>query len=110
MAADFEMFSGDDIEILIEIVDSAGAAVDVSTATSVDFALINRVTKIAALEKALGDGITVDEDGVLITIVPADTAEMTPGTYISELQVIDGDGLTHTALQAIATIKRDYIE
>ena len=120
----FEMHRGDDREITAQVVDSAGAAVDVTSATFT-WILSNKDAKssnskpapkgVALETKTIGDGIvlvTPASGQIRIDIDSADTvgekaaAEQTK--YYHELQMVLG-GKTTTVMFGVITLSRDII-
>ena len=105
--ADFTMYSGDSKTLTIAIRDEAGDPVDVSTATSIIYAIVKTDgTRVAT--KTLGAGVTVATSTVTVTLVPADTAGLA-GTYGHELEITLLSGAGSTALHGEMAIVRDYI-
>jgi len=112
---DFSMHSGDDRVLEVTINDSAGSAVDISTAT-ITWAL-SRISTTAVepkgaalLTKTLGAGVTLIDgpNGRCdVALVEADTDDLA-GSFYHEMQiVISGD--TSTVMYGTVTIKKDLI-
>lgn len=110
MATDFTTYIGDSKSLEIAITDSDGAAVDVSTAQAVVYALFARAGGAALVTKTLDDGVSVATSTVTVALAPADTAELAPGLYLHELQITDSAGAVTTALQGSVALRAGYIE
>jgi hypothetical protein len=105
---DTEFFKGDSLTLNIAVTDGSGAAVDLSGALSGKYGIFDGAG-LPLVSKSLGDGISIAANVVTVTLLPADTASMLPGTYAHELEVIDSLAAVHTVYQGGIRVKRDYI-
>jgi len=104
------MYQGDDFSLLITISDTeeiSGLA-DLSAFTSITWALSKSDHGSAVLSKTAGAAeITVvgdPLDGVVnVVLLPEDTLTKS-GVFRHEMQLVDGDGKTHTVLVGKFTI------
>jgi len=111
MATDFEMFSGDNKILSVSVVDSAGVAVDLTSATA-SWQLARSNDAAPLIQKATGgSGIVITDaaGGVLEITLSASDTDALKGSFYHELQVIDTSGNIATVLAGNATIKRDLI-
>lgn len=109
---DFEMFSGDDFDIVVTVRDTAGVAKNLTGTTAVVWNLAKRAGGTALLSKTLGSGVvlTTPLSGVLtITLAPADTAGLA-GPYYHEVQLVDAAAKKMTVLRGTATLLKDQIQ
>ena len=110
MTLDFEMYSGDNREQPFAVVDSAGDAVDVSTANEITYRLSVNVGGETLFTKTMtGGDITVATSTVTVIFLPADTAALA-GRYSHEIEVVDGAGQKYTGLQGQMGILEDIID
>lgn len=83
---------GDYRRIIVSIVDDAGAAVDVSGFSSVEYGIATNVDAVPVISKSLGSGIVLggDNASVVITLTEADT-KLIPQEYVyHELRLTNG--------------------
>lgn len=105
----YSMTSGDSKTITVNVVDAAGTAVDVSTATAVRYAIATSAAAVTpSVSKTLGAGITVAGSVVTVTLAAADTA-LLAGVYYHELEITDASAHVFTALSGHVTIERDLL-
>lgn len=103
------MVSGDSATLSIGIVNAAGVAVDVSTATAIVYEIATSPAAATPLvSKALTTGVTVATSTVTVTLAPADTKDLA-GVYYHELEITDASGNVFTAFSGYVTIDRDLI-
>lgn len=111
-AQNFSIFSGDDEDILVSVVDDAGAAVALTGATitwrladtrggTVELTKINDSTNGVTITDAAGGTFTIH-------IASADTTDLA-GVYYHEAQVEDAQGNKTTVLTGYAEILEDII-
>lgn len=75
--------------------DEDGAAIDLTGAAAIRWALADQLDGFAMLEATLGDGITVtdaDAGQATINIAVADHADIPPGSYIHDCQITLSNG------------------
>ena len=117
---DFEMHSGDDLDLVITVQDAVEAGVDITGATSIRWQLSRLATGgprpgpagAALVEKALGaaSGITLSGvSGCVVALSGVDTAALRTADYYHELELVVS-GRTTTGLYGIAEIQSDLIE
>lgn len=100
----YSMASGDSKQLIVTIVDDAGAPVDVTGGTVV-YVIADREVRVT---KTTGDGVVIDESTVTVTLDPADTAALA-GLYGHEMQVTDVAGHVYTVLTGQVSIAKDVI-
>tara|TARA_R110002096_G_scaffold186882_7_gene366044 strand:+ start:73 stop:420 length:348 start_codon:yes stop_codon:yes gene_type:complete len=96
----FSIFVGDDDNVNITVLDNAGAVVDISSATAIDWRMSADEFTAPVLTKTLGAGITVTDgpNGVFqIAIASADTAALAYGTFYQSSRVTISSNLSHVA-------------
>jgi hypothetical protein len=108
VATNFTIVSGDSKVLSVYIVDEAGVPLNVNSATAVDFRVMTR-HHVPIFFKSTNDGITVDGDLVTVYLLPADTVDLAPDTYNTELQITDSTGAIFTALQGKMIVRKGYI-
>lgn len=104
MATQFQMTRGDSKLLRLPILDTtSGEPINLTGAKSVKWGLAKRVHGEVLVSKAIGDGIQITSpaNGIIeITLDPTDTANLSPGEYYHEAQIID-------AQDAVATVIGD---
>jgi DUF4097 and DUF4098 domain-containing protein YvlB len=108
VATNFVIVSGDTKVLSIHIVDEVGAPLNVNSAAAVDFKVTTR-HHVDIFSKSTNGGITLDGDLVTVTLLPADTVDLAPDTYNTELQITDSTGAIFTALQGKMIVRKGYI-
>ncbi len=118
---DFEKFSGDDLDLVVTVVDEDEAVQPISGATSVRWQL----GRLAAgtfpaprnpgqplVAYSLGSGIELVSGGVsgqlVISIDGNDTADLRGGDYYHEVELVFGGKVT-TVLYGVATLRTDQV-
>jgi len=117
LEANFSHHSGDSRTLELTINDEDGAALDITTATEITWALSKKVSDSvipkggALITKTLGSGVTLI-DGPTgradVAITPEDTADMKEDDYYHEVQLELG-GDTSTVLFGTVTLLKDLI-
>lgn len=109
---DYGMYRGDSATLQISIVDEEdGADLDVSTARAITWVMVKAVDESVLLTKTLGSGLSVSGNIVRVTLLPADTASLSPHAgFGHELEITDAFARVFTALQGTVQIMRDYIQ
>lgn len=90
----FELYQGDDKELVITVRDNAGALVDL-TGYSAVWCVHIRTPDNIVLEKTTSDGITIPTPGngqLIVEIDGTDTAELLPRNYDHQCEVEDPSG------------------
>jgi transcription elongation GreA/GreB family factor len=114
--ASISMHSGDTRRLEVTVVDEASAAVDLTTASSIIWALSKKDADSVAprgsslVSKDIGSGVTVTDavnGRVDVAIASADTAALA-GDYYHEIQVTMGGDIS-TVLYGTVTIVKDLI-
>lgn len=103
----FEMFQGDDKDLVITVTDSAGAAVDLTGAAIAWQMARTARSATPNVSKSVGSGIVItDAPGGICTISldPTDTEGLT-GDFYHELEVTDAQANITTVLSGTVTIK-----
>lgn len=109
------MKAGDSKFLHLTIVDKAGAAVDLTEATSIRFWASRgdaaKFSRTPTFQKSMGSGIEEVAllDGLcLVRIDPADTRDLN-GSYYCEVEVVDAFGNVATPISDTFTVKKDLI-
>lgn len=103
----FEMWAGDDLDVVAIVKDASGTVVDITGAT-VEWALRLTVDSPVLLAKDTAAGITLTnptQGEFTITLAPADTSALGGRSYYHEAEVTLGGKIT-TVLTGWATIHR----
>ena len=100
--------SGDTKTLTVSIVNAAGVAVNVSTATAISYKLAATPYSTALVTKSLTSGITVVTSTVSVALLPADTASLA-GRYYHEMQITDASGNVSTVLSGQVMIEAELI-
>lgn len=117
------MVAGDRLDIRYAVTDGAtGAVVDVTPATDVRWQMAriyeradgsSDFSSTAAVSKTLGDGIVIgpDQNRIVVSLVNANTKDLVPGDYHSELQVtsLSGSG-PYTVARGTVTLLKELIK
>jgi hypothetical protein len=109
VAYDYEMYAGDSRIQPVEIVNELGEPVDLSTAAITYEIARSPDAEDAAITKSTEDGIAVDENTATITLEPEDTAGM-EGVYYHELEIVDANGHSVTAVEGYILVRRTRIQ
>jgi len=104
--------SGDDVTLVIKLVDTEGAAVDL-TGTEITWGLAPSPVVDPRLIKTQNDGVTITDapNGTIeIELAPADTSPLTSGEYHHEVQVVDGNGEVTTFVSDKIEVEETIID
>jgi hypothetical protein len=110
MSANFQIFAGDRMRLLVTVADPMSAPVDLGAASEIRWQLARGVEGPALIAKSLGAGVTVlDAAAGLfeVLLAPADTAALS-GEFHHEAEIVDPDGPA-TVLYGRAIIKPTLI-
>lgn len=103
------MASGDDLRIIIEVYDQNNDLVDISSASSITWALAQDVGSVAIITKSLGSGIVINTPtSFYFDLTDTETSPLV-GTYFHEAEIITSSGKKYTALQGRFTLKQTLI-
>ena len=118
---DFEMFSGDDLDLVVTVVDADSAVVNITGADPVRWQLGRLATGAVIgpshpgqplVSKAISGGIVVASgiSGILtISLDDTDTAALRGGDYYHELEMVLG-GKRTTVMYGVVTLRSDLVE
>ena len=117
---DFDMHSGDDLDLVITVQDPAGAGVVVSGVTDAVRWQLGRLatgsvtpatpgSPLVAKSMASGQIAVSGLSGYVVTLSGADTAALRTADYYHELEIVVS-GRTTTALYGVASIQSDLVE
>ncbi|PYJ11269.1 MAG: hypothetical protein DMF06_03395 [Verrucomicrobia bacterium] len=106
--ADVVLYTGDSLVLNIAVADSNGEDADISNAQASAYGIFNLAGE-QLVSKRQGFGVEITVNIVTVTILPADTVDLPPGTYVQELEVIDAEALVHTVYQGTIELRRGYI-
>lgn len=83
---------GDYRRIIVSVVDSDGAAVDISGFSAIEYVIANDVDSAVIISKTLGSGIVLGGDNAsfVITLTEADTALLTQEYSYQECRMTNG--------------------
>ncbi len=93
------LVQGNTFDLYFNVVDSAGAAVNLSTATAIKYAIGNSAGT-TVIAKTLGSGVTVTNAAAgqfKVNLTAADTASL-EGTYRHEAVITFADGSVNTVV------------
>lgn len=105
---DLTMFAGDTMNIEFAV-DNLTAS-DLSNAQSIQWNLAQRDASSNALVKSSGSGISTADTNVIVSLSPADTANLTPMTYIHHLVIQKQDGSISTLAVGQLTIRKSLVQ
>lgn len=118
---DFELFSGDDLDLTVTVVDAEEAIVDITLAGPVRWQLGRLATGAVIspanpgqpiVSKAIGTGIVLTSgiSGIMtISIDDTDTDGLRGGEYYHELELVLG-GKRTTVMYGVVTLLSDLVE
>lgn len=101
-------YRGDTRPFTITVRDRSGTPVDVSAAERITFGFFNVADKSPALILDLDAGLSVAASVITVTL-PAEGAGELLGSYVIELEIVDGDGHVETVLRGEAVFLEDLI-
>lgn len=111
-------YQGDSRKLIFGPVrDTNGNLVDLTSALSVRWWMAKKVNSTGDdiyIQKALGSGIAlVEDDGewtIEVTLVPADTEDLAPGSWYHECEVVDAASRVATVMVGKFTLKDTVID
>ena len=117
---DFEMHSGDDLDLVITVQDPAGAGVIVSGVTDAVRWQLGRLatgsigpatpgSPLVAKSMASGQIVVSGLSGYVVVLSGVDTADLRTADYYHELEIVVS-GRTTTAMYGVAAIQSDLVE
>ena len=104
---DFDIFAGDDLEVIVEVRDQSGELVDISEAQSITWGVSNNNRSVPELEKSYpGSGIIlIDDHTFKFDITSANSSSVGAGRYYQEAEVVTSSGLVYTVLSGTVLIR-----
>tara|TARA_R110002126_G_scaffold14054_6_gene59790 strand:+ start:182 stop:529 length:348 start_codon:yes stop_codon:yes gene_type:complete len=100
----FTVFEGDDQNLNVTVLDDAGAVVDISSASAIDWKMSTDEMTSPVVSKTLGAGITVTDgpNGVFqVALVGADTDGLDTRTYYQASRITLAANLSHVAIGTV---------
>jgi hypothetical protein len=118
--SDLEMFSGDDLDLVVTVVDEDEVVLDITTADPIRWRMsrLDSTTNFpsprgaAVVSKALASGITITSgiSGILtIALDDVDTDDLRAGDYYHELEMVLSGART-TVMYGVLTLREDLVE
>ena len=106
-----EMIKGDDLRVILNVRDTSGDVVDLTGATSIEWAAATNYGATPALTKTLAAGtIVISGPGVIyFDIESTDSGALSVANYKQEMQIVTNGGLTYTVGQGVLRIKPEII-
>lgn len=104
----FEMYSGDTKNIIINVTDSDGSPLSLDGATVVWVLKPKVYSEEVTVAKRTGDGINTDSNKIKIRLDPDDTESLS-GLYYHEAEVTDAKGNVSTVTTGYIKIKMDGV-
>lgn len=98
------MVRGDTLSFNVEVTDADGEIIEVDSAYFTCKKISTDDSNI--FKKALGAGITQDEDGITVRVAPEDTRNVNAGQYFYDLQIGVGEDI-FTILKGVLEIEQD---
>lgn len=98
------MIKGDTLAFNVEVFDQTEAPLTVDEAYFTCKKNINSWVK--AFQKSLVDGITYEDDILVVRVAPEDTANLEAGRYFYDLQIVVGSDV-YTPMIGVLTIEQD---
>lgn len=104
------LFSGDDLRVFIEVYDTTGAPVDISSAESIVWAFAKNADSSIIVQKTLGvDLFIANPTSFFFDLVPADTDTIS-GSYYHEARIVTDQDLIYTGVSGQLKIKKSLIQ
>ena len=100
----FVVFEGDNQNLNVTVLDAAGAVVDITGASAIDWKMSVDEFTAPTISKSLGSGIAVTNGpaGIFtVTLDPADTNGKTPGIYYQASRITLSANLSHVAIGTV---------
>lgn len=98
------MVRGDTLSFNVEVTDSDGEIIEVDSAYFTCKKISTDDSNI--FKKALGAGITQNEDGITVRVAPEDTRNVNAGQYFYDMQLGVGEDI-FTILKGVLEIEQD---
>ena len=106
----FEMFSGDDLRLQVEVRDQNGNLIDISSATEIEWQMARDNNSAPEITKTLsGGGIAIADPNTFQLDIGASETGALRGSYYHEAEVETDQGKIYTAIFGRVTIRRDLI-
>ncbi len=98
------MVRGDTLSFNVEVTDADGEIIEVDSAYFTCKKISTDDSNV--FKKALGAGITQDEDGMTVRVAPEDTRNVNAGQYFYDMQIGIGQDI-FTILKGVLEIEQD---
>ena len=98
------MVRGDTLSFNVEVTDANGDLIEVDSAYFTCKKISTDDSNV--FKKALGAGITQDEDGMTVRVAPEDTRNVNAGQYFYDMQIGVGEDI-FTILKGVLEIEQD---
>ena len=98
------MVRGDTLSFNVEVTDADGEIIEVDSAYFTCKKISTDDSNV--FKKALGAGITQDEDGMTVRVAPEDTRNVNAGQYFYDMQIGVGEDI-FTILKGVLEIEQD---
>ena len=100
----FTVFEGDDQNLNVTVLDDAGAVVDISSASAIDWKMSSDEFTSPSISKTLGSGITITNGpaGIFqVALTGTDTDGLSPGYYYQASRITLSSSLSHVAIGTV---------
>lgn len=104
---DFDIFAGDDLEVIVPVRDQQGQLVDISDAQSIKWGVSqsNR-SAVLLLKEYPGSGIILlDDSRFKFDVTSAQSSDLGAGRYYHEAEIVTSTGLVYTVLTGSINIR-----
>lgn len=98
------MVRGDTLSFNVEVTDGNGEIIEVDSAHFTCKKISTDDSNV--FRKALGDGISQNEDGMTVRVAPEDTRNVNAGQYFYDMQIGVGEDI-FTILKGVLEIEQD---
>lgn len=98
------MVRGDTLSFNVEVTDADGEIIEVDSAYFTCKKISTDDSNV--FKKALGAGISQDEDGLTVRVAPEDTRNVSAGQYFYDMQIGVGEDI-FTILKGVLEIEQD---
>jgi len=98
----FKIWAGDDKALVFKV---RGVSDLISASAIWAVSLSPGSAKVIEKKSIIAGEITIDGTNVIVTLTPADTADLAPGGYYHELEITDGDGKISTVATGLMAVQ-----
>lgn len=104
------MRQGDDIRVIVDVVDGDGNPIDITAAESIKWQAAANASSMPVIEKSLVNGIEINTPTSFMFDISAPESEILNGNYYHEAEIINDQGLIYTPIYGRLTVSKTLIK